>query len=567
VRRDRPHPRGRGATPDEAQRQRDAYDRHANAGRFADALACALRLVALEPTVGVNEAAAGRCLLELDRVDEALVRLRRARELGTDDPVSLENLATALLRLGHDDESIALFREGLAAFPEHPEFAFKLASAVLNVADADGAAEVARGMIARHPGHPEVERWAAIVANYRFGATPAEVSFLYRRFGQATRAIGAAMAKDPRLPRLERRPVGGRPLRVGFFSADFRRHPVAQFFLPVLEAFDPTRIEAVLYHSSPILDATSERCRRAAAKFVEAAPLDDFQLLRQARLDRLDAAVDLSGPGFGSRLPAFAARIAPVQATWLGYPGSTGVPGVDLRFVDDRTDPDGAEAHATERLVRLPAPFLRWRAEHPATPRVAGGPFTFGGFNAAAKLNRETCRRWAEAVRAVPGSRLLLKAQGFRHASGRERVGGWLVEAGLAAERFTLRADLPDYAAHLAAYAEVDVALDTFPYHGTTTTVEALSQGVPTVSLVGDRHAARVGRTLLEAVGLGDLAVDSPEAFVAAAAGLAADAPRRAALREELPRRLADGPLGDARGLAAAIEAALASAAAEALAG
>jgi predicted O-linked N-acetylglucosamine transferase (SPINDLY family) len=315
-------------------------------------------------------------------------------------------------------------------------------------------------------------------------------------------------------------------------------------------------VRPVLYHLAPLRDAMTDRLA-SIADLVDVHALDDAALVARARRDRIAVAFDLAGLTQGGRPVAFAARLAPRQIAWLGYATTGGIPAIDRRIVDAHTDPDGAEGFHVERLVRVASPFLRWRPGAPPGPPTEGRPFTFGSFNAAAKLNRALAARWARTVREVPGSRLLMKADGFDAASARERMIGWLHEAGLPAERVEIRPATRSHDEHLATYREVDVALDSFPYHGTTTTVEAISQGVPVVTLVGDRHAARVGRTLLDAVGLGGLATGDEAEFTRTAVTLANDRERLATLRRELPNRLASGPLGDARGLAADLETAI----------
>ena len=541
------------------------YDELSARGRHEDARAVAERIRDLATDAAASHAALGQTLVALGRHDEALACLERARELDPRDAATRSNLGSCLASLGRRDEAIACYRAALELDPDRLRPGVNLAMELLATAAADEAAALAKDLVRRHPSSLEPLRAAAIVANYRPDATHAAVSLAHRAFGQAAMAMARPIAADPRVPPLATLPApAGEPIRVGFFSADFRFHAVAGFLRPVLESLDRAAVRPVLYHLAPVRDEMTERLA-GLAELVDIHALSDAELVARARRDRLAVAFDLAGLTQGGRPVAFAARLAPRQFAWLGYAATTGIAAIDRRIVDATTDPDGAEGFLVERPVRVAAPFVRWRADSPPPlPPTADRPFTFGSFNAAAKINRPLAARWAATAVAVPGSRLLLKAEGFDAASARERVAGWLREAGLAVERIEIRTATRTYDEHLATYREVDVALDTFPYHGTTTTVEAMSQGVPTVTRVGDRHASRVGLSLLGAVGLGELATAGEAEFTRAAVALANDAARRAELRRELPGRLASGPLGDARGLAAELEAAIRAAVATA---
>ena len=221
---------------------------------------------------------------------------------------------------------------------------------------------------------------------------------------------------------------------------------------------------------------------------------------------------------------------------------------MDVRVVDSLTDPAGAEAFATERLVRIDPCFLCYTPRPdapPVEPRPASGPVTFGSFNSMQKHTMRALRLWARVMERAPGSRLLIKNRMVMDKDARAVLECRIRDAGIPLDRCDLVAFIKEKSGHLGAYARVDIALDTFPYHGTTTTCEALFMGVPVVSRVGATHAARVGLSLLTNVGLPDLACESDDAFVETAAALAHAAPRRAALRTMLRDRMLASPLCD----------------------
>jgi predicted O-linked N-acetylglucosamine transferase (SPINDLY family) len=251
-----------------------------------------------------------------------------------------------------------------------------------------------------------------------------------------------------------------------------------------------------------------------------------------------------------------------VQVTWLGYPDTTGLETMDYRLTDALADPPGTTEHLhTEQLVRLPdgAWCFHPRADAPAVstgPVAHTGHVTFGCFNAQPKITTPLLQLWADLLRGVPGARLFLKNRSLSDAATQQRLRTVLADCGIAPERLQLAGYAPRPDEHLAAYGRVDIALDTFPYHGTTTTCEALWMGVPVVTLAGKTHASRVGVSLLSRVGLTELVAETAEDYVRLATELASDLPRLAELRRTLRPRMAASPLTDAPRFARAIEAA-----------
>jgi len=280
--------------------------------------------------------------------------------------------------------------------------------------------------------------------------------------------------------------------------------------------------------------------------------LSDDDAADRVRRDRIDILVDLTGHTGRNRMLLFARRPAPVQVTWLGYANTTGLSGMDYRLTDALADPPGeSDAVHSETLVRLPDGFLCFGPPDDA-PDVAAAPFhaaghvTFGSFNSLAKLTADVIATWARILQQLPDSRLLLKSRPFADESVQARVLRLFAEHGIEGGRIALLARIPSTRDHLAAYGRLDIALDTFPYNGTATTSEALWMGVPVVTLAGAVHAARVGVSLLTAVGLEALVADEPDAYVEKAVELAGDTHRRAELRGTLRQRLIDSSLCNA---------------------
>jgi len=249
---------------------------------------------------------------------------------------------------------------------------------------------------------------------------------------------------------------------------------------------------------------------------------------------------------------------APVQVSWLGYPNTTGLRRIDYRIVDAETDPPGQERHHTEALWRLPRGFLCYEppAEAPPVSPIPDGPPVFASFNNASKLSLPMLRLWSAVLRAVPESRLLLKAKQLADPLARDILAKNAARAGLDPGRVTMAGWAATTESGLDVYRQVHVALDPSPYNGTTTTCEALWMGVPVITLTGDRHSGRVGTTLLRMVGLEDCISASPDDYIDKAVALANDRGRLAALRTSLRLRMAASALCDRTGFARAIESA-----------
>ncbi|EIQ00307.1 putative O-linked N-acetylglucosamine transferase, SPINDLY family [Opitutaceae bacterium TAV1] len=355
-----------------------------------------------------------------------------------------------------------------------------------------------------------------------------------------------------------------RPLRLAILSPDLRTHSCAYFLEPVLRHLDPAQFELLLYHDHLVEDEISARFRRLARTWRNFVARPDAEVERIVREDRPDILVDLSGHiGMTIRLPLFARRLAPVQVTWLGYPDTTGTPGMDYRFTDAIADPPGdADRFHTEKLVRFAPVAWTWQppADAPAVappPCLAGGSVTFGCFNSPTKFTDSQFALWARILAAVPASRLLLKGAGLEEAPVRELLLARLQRAGLPADRVELLPRTDDTASHLALYRRVDIALDTFPYNGTTTTCEALWMGRPVITLAGNRHAARVSASLLAAIGCPEWIASCQEDYVARAIGLASRPAALAAITAALRARMLASPLLDHAGQGARFAAAL----------
>jgi protein O-GlcNAc transferase len=354
-----------------------------------------------------------------------------------------------------------------------------------------------------------------------------------------------------------------RRLRIGYVSADFREHSVGFFLVSLFENHDPREVEIFAYSDAPLTDDMTQRFRTAAHHWQDTGPLDTDQLAAQIRADQIDILIDLSGHAGGSRLPVFAHKPAPVQITYLGYPDTTGLQTIDYRLTDALADPIGqTECFHTEQLLRLPRTFLCYWPT-PAAPEVSplpsqsGEPFTFGSFNALAKITPPMIDLWSKILHATPSSRLIIKSHsGLTESSARRRILDIFASCGISENRLDLHSQTQSLKSHLDLYQRIDLALDTFPYHGTTTTCEALWMGVPVVTLAGNRHVSRVSVSILANAGLVLFIAQTPEQYVTIAAQAARDPAALAKLRSSLRQTLRDSPLLNGRQFARNVESA-----------
>lgn len=492
-------------------------------GRMDDALRSAERAVALDADYVDGHVVRGIVLTRLGRVSAATDALRRAVALRPSDAAPLDLLGQALATGGENESAIEAFRRAVASAPSNAVVHDNLLLAL----------------------------------NHHAGDNP---QLLHREH-----LAWAARHADPLTPPRPERPAGGPgvPLRVGYLSPDFRTHAVSRFFEPLLAGHDRSVVHVTLYANVEIEDAVSERLRRSADGWVNVIGLNDEALSARIREDLIDVLIDLAGHTAGNRLPAMARRPAPLQGSYLGYPNTTGMRAVDFVITDADLDPPalGAERWHTERLLRLPRTIHCFRPPDdapdvaPAPP--AGAPVRFGSFNRLEKLTPRTLDLWSGVLHAVPRSTLTIKSPALADSAVRDALIERFAQSGIAPDRLILLGRDASAVDHLQRYGELDVALDSYPYNGTTTTCEALWMGVPVVTLEGPTRLSRTTGGILRAIGLAELCAEDKAGFVSIAARLAADAPGRGALRAGMRERMRSSALMDAHSLASAVEAAI----------
>lgn len=529
----------------------------ANAGKHDQALYYADRALAARPDVAAFHLLKGTILSNTPRVLDSIPIIERATELEPQNTRAW--LALGALRQGARRHAAAedAFRRGLAIEPDNPDLTAPLAGMLLETGRPEEAVDLLRAVIAKHPQHSMAREILAFSLNYDARATASDVFDAHRRFGQ----IVESSAAPRRCTTWHDEPVQGRRLRIGYISPDLRSHAVSTFFTPVLEHHDRDRVEVFIYHTSPVIDDTTRRLQKFAEHWFGSRVMKDDEVFDRIRADKLDILVELSGLTSQHRLAIMARKPVRAQASFIGYPNTTGLTSIDHLIVDQHTDPPGHEAYATESLARLPHCLLCYEPprEAPAvTPPPctldSARPFTFASFNTLGKTTDSTLSLWARVLDAVPGSRLVLKASGLTDPQVHDALLARVTRAGIDPARLTLLGFTPKHE-HLSTYAVADVCLDPHPFNGATTTADALYMGVPVVTLEGDRHVARAGLSILRTIGRGEWVANTPEEYVRIATDLASDHESLVAIRAGLRGQVLASPLCDAAEYTRALEA------------
>jgi protein O-GlcNAc transferase len=479
-----------------------------------------------------------------DRLSEAITCHEKAVAGKPEIPMSWYNYGLTLSLFGRYDDALRCHDRALVVDRKCEIAHFGRAQALHQADRIEEAVAAYRTFLALKPANHEARSYLLFAMHCLPNVTAQELFSAHVEFGTA---VGL-----PRDGRFSNSPDPARRLRVAILSPDLRMHSCAYFLEPLLRHLDRRDFELYLYHDHFREDAISDRLRKFAATWRNFRGQPPGIVESTIRSDAPDILIDLAGhTGMTNRLPLFAKRLAPVQVSYLGYPNTTGVAAMDYRFTDALADPLGeADQFATEKLIRFAPTAWAYSppddAPLPALVKATGTTaVTFGCFNSPTKISDEVLVLWGRILSAVQGSTLLLKGTGFAEPAVLARYHARLAKLGLPLDRIELLDRTPDTKSHLAVYNRVDVALDTFPYHGTTTTCEALWMGVPVVTFAGDRHMSRVGVSLLTAAGHPEWIARSAEAYVEIAAALAAAHDSRAALRTSLRDELLACPLLD----------------------
>ena len=487
-------------------------------GKHEQALAIRERLLESDPANGLFHYDLAQSLLQLGKGEAAIASLHRAIERRPEDPDIHTHLAYAQMECGDRDESLASYRRALALSPTAAAFSNVLFALSHSTTDAD----------------------ALYAAHLDFAAT-FETPLVATRLAHANQ-------RDP-----------GRRLNVGFVSADFYNHAVSTFIEPIFSLLThSSELSLHAYYNGVVEDQITMRLRPHFAQWRQVASLDDSALEQQIRADNIDILIDMSGHSGGNRLTLFARKPAPIQASWIGYPGTTGLEAMDYYITDGFHLPEGRyDDQFTEQIVRIPlgAAFLPEPAAPPVgpSPALANGYLTFGTFNRANKLSREVIALWSALLRAVPTARLVL---GGLHAGSETSVVSWFLDEGIARDRITVqpRGTISEY---LDAHHQVDICLAPFPYTGATTVCHALWMGVPSLTVTGPTNPSHGAVCYMAHLGLTAFVADDDAHFIKLGVFLSENIEELAGLRATMRARFAASVAGQPVVAAAGLEHAL----------
>ena len=478
------------------------------------------------------------------QLDAAASSYRSALSLGARYPGVYSALGCVLHQQGQVDEAVQSLRQAFALDPGIAEAQYQSGFNFLVQGQNEQARANFEMAIALQPDMYKAH--ANLLCALSF--SPAHAPLDYQRYA---RRYGALLSSRATPLEHQRHDRGAGALRVGFVSGDFRAHPVAFFLEGVLRQMDRGRFELHAFSNNPNDDQITERLKPLFAQWHEIRDLDDQALARRVQALGIDILVDLAGHTFHNRVAAFAWRPAPVQVSWLGYFASTGVREMDYLLADPVSLPQELHEFYSEEIWYLPdtrlcmtPPLTRGRLEVDAPPALRNGYITFGSFQALYKLGDEVLRQWATVMQRLPGSRLRLQVPQLDQPGMRQYLLQRLAALGIEAQRIDTFAGVP-WEQYLAAHAEIDLILDSFPFPGGTTTAEALWMGVPTVTLMGQTMLARQGASMLGCAGLGHWVAHSPAQYVDLALRHASDVPALAELRAGLRQQVLASPLFD----------------------
>lgn len=511
-------------------------------GKLDEAVASYQKALSLKPDYAEAHNNLGFALQDQFKLDEAVASYRQALSFKPDFAEAHNNLGNALKNQGKLDAAVVCYQSALSCQPNYAEAHNNLGFTLQDQGELEDAIASYRKALSCKPDFAEVHSNLLYAMQFLPMESPSQLSAEHQRFAanfEAPLKAGWGRYQNTREP--------ARRLKVGYVSPDFWRHAVALFIEPVLANHDKDRIEVFCYYNRAAQDEYTERIAGYADHWLNCNSMTDRQLAERIRADGIDILVDLAGHTGHNRMLTFARKPAPIQITYLGYPGTSGLSAMDYRLTDGHADPAGSEAYYTEKLLRLPNSLWCFRPhknmpEITALPAQQNGYVTFGSFNNFNKIDHRCIELWARLLQALPNSRLLIVT--VPEGESRNRLTEQFAAFGIAVERLEFHGKLPGNEFHRLLQL-ADLTLDPVTVNGATTTCESLWLGVPVISLVGSRFLERAGFSILSAASLREFAAETAKGYIEVASKIAGDLPRLAALRAGLRARMAASPLVD----------------------
>lgn len=512
---------------------------------FQKALPCLREAVRLSPNDAIIWLSCGLVCMDCHLKDEAVQCFQNSVRLNPKLPEAREILGQALYELHRTDEAREQLMVALTLRPDFHEAHHDLGRVYAD----EGLMREAIEHYRKALGSSEI---ASALSNLLFlmhylpETTPENHFAEHEKWEQLFAAPLRSEWKEHDNP-----PVRERRLKVGYLSPDFHKHPVALFLEPILAGHQRSRFEVFCYANVGRPDSVTESLKKRADQWRDIDGMPDADVAELVRSDGIDILVDLAGHTSNHSLLVFARKPAPIQLTWIGYPNTTGLKAMDYRITDGISDPPGqTDRWHTEKLLRLPDAFLCYRPSEKCPdvgllPALRNGHVTFASFNNFKKISDPTVVLWARLLNEVPGSQLLVRSPDLVREPLAARLRDRFAKAGVDGSRVEICGGMLSTEMHLGLYNRVDIALDPFPYNGTTTTCEALWMGVPVLTLTGRTHVSRVGTSLVSNVGFPEWAVESSDAYVSKGRELAENLDRLAGIRQQLRGKMQQSPLCD----------------------
>lgn len=483
-----------------------------------------------------------------DNLDKAVECYQMALSIKPSFSQSLNNLGVVYTVQGKMDAAASMIEKAIMANPAYAEAYNNLGVLHRDAGNIMLAIEAYERCLQIDPDSRNAGQNRLLAMNYIYEGEDDKLYIAHREWGKRF------MNLYPRYTTWDNPKDPERQLVIGYVSPDYFTHSVSYFIEAPLACHDYSNYKVVVYSAVVKADAKTHRFRERVLKkgglWRDIYGIDEKKVASIVREDKVDILVELTGHTANNKLGLMACRPAPVQATWIGYPNTTGLPTIDYRFTDSLADPLETRQKHVEELVRLPGCFLCYTPSPEAgpvveTPALSNGFITFGSFNNLAKITPRVLRVWAKILCAIPTSRLVVKCKPFCCDSVRQRFLSTLENLGLESLRVDLLPLILLNHDHMQAYSLMDISLDTFPYAGTTTTCESLYMGVPCVTMAGSVHAHNVGVSLLHQVGLTNLIAQTEDEYVSKALELASNIPLLSSLRMCLRERMLKSKISD----------------------
>jgi len=531
--------------PDDAAALNNLGNAYYQQGQVTEAISCYRRSLQLNPEFEQTYYNLANALQETDKTDEAIWHYQKALTHKPNWPEAYNNLGTVYQNIGLLSEAAAGFEKALEMRPDYAEAFNNLGIVYRHQGQIKAAISCYRAALKIKPVYSECRSNLVFALNYDPNASQKDIfTQACQWWTQHGRPVAGRFVHNNTRD-------SNRRLKIGYVSADFRRHPVGFFFLPLIKAHDRSHFEVFCYTDIKQPDELTDQIKTAADHWRSTVRISDTDMAQKIQADQIDILIDLAGHTANNRLLVFARKPAPLQVNWLGYVNTTGLATMDYRITDGIVDPiEENDQFHSEKIIRLENGFF-CLAPPPKSPPISELParkrahITFGSFNKLSKINKDVIALWSQIMQRLPGSHLRLMAKPLADTTTRDRYLTLFQNNGISSNRIEMITYTPSYYDYLNQYSQIDIGLDPYPHNGHTTTCDSLWMGVPVITLRGDRYASRMGASILTRLGLEGFVADTKEAYLRSAVNLAADLDALQEFRREMRIRFTSSPFYD----------------------